>query len=164
MEEHERKHYLDLLRKYDDYNCFEFSKDFDRRYRNWVADLDAFQLIFERITGMSFKFTPVQDASYNGRLINRDADSFFFVSLRFSSFGRLVTLSTRYSSKNQRFFADFERLPLTEGEFANLLEKHSFIYVPLDVLYLPYDGVNADLPHIQMLENYYWWDRYFNYT
>jgi len=160
MKEHERKQYLDLLRKYDNYNCFEFPKDFDRYDRSQLEDRKSFTLAFEKLTNLSFKFTPVQDASHYGSLVNKDANHSFFISLRFSSFGRLVALTTRYSSEDRRFFADFQRLPFTENEIANLLGQHNFRYVPLDVLYLPYDGVNTNLKN---LYDYYWWNRYFDY-
>jgi len=163
MKKHEKEIYLDTLQKYDDYNCFEMPKEYKEYDNRFTKDRESFKLALEKLTNLSLAYIFVQDASYSGRLVNKDTNQ-LVMSLRFSNFGRLVTLHSRYSMENKRYLVDFKDMPFTENELVNLLEQHNFKYVPLDILYLPYDGVNANLPHLKNLDDYSWWHRYFEHT
>jgi len=141
--------YKELLLKHDKKGSFEFPKNFDyellnKRFHNVLNELNVkLDQSFEIEEGLL-----IQDASFHADIIlqeNKEETGIYRTVLRFSNFGNFVTLS------------DFKNISEDwKNIIFDILEKQSFIYIPLEYLYLEYDGCEAGKINS-------WWIRYFDY-
>jgi hypothetical protein len=140
-----RDTYQELLRAYDERDCYEFPTqdsydDLWQRARGVQCDLA------EKL-GCPFDFDDtVQDASFHSEIgLPGGARHGPQPSLRFSNFGSMVSVTIP------------EVAPSVLSAVRDVLRNHNFIYVPRAVLDVRYEGV---LRH-DVIES--WWVRYFDY-
>jgi hypothetical protein len=135
--------YLDLLRRLDDRQHWEFPKDFD--YDAAVARFARFVDALSIALGQPLRTESgyaIQDASFHSQVFVPLGEK-WFTSMRFSNFGNMVTIR------------DDEATPRVLKTMVNdLLKKHGYVYVPSHVLRQKYPG-DEWVPN--------WWTRYFDH-
>ena len=139
----------DLLDADDPLEC-EAPHDFDRDAT--LLRIRDLQPALERLTGLPFQIDEqVQDASYFAELFARDPIERplpsggcyieTFIGVRFSAFRDLFTI---WTCSSVRPISDDER-----ARIAKLVSSAGFLYVPSDILDLPYTGNNVHLRHLR---------------
>lgn len=125
------------------------------------SELEEIKVLLDEIFEISLDFDKnVQDASFltnigelDDRYYNRKTKSGAVVykyAFRFSNFGRLYTVIGNHN-KDQGITLKIEKAK-------NFLEQKGFVYIPLEILNVKYDGVNEPFE-----KGLTWWTRYFDY-
>lgn len=148
----DQSQWLTLLQKFDDYEAIKYPKD-ESGLTLIAQDFKrAHQLLDERFA-LGFQCDVIQDASFHGYLRKvKDYDN--WLSIRFSHFGRFIAVHGTPQSY-------VDSLPV--AEIIQLLEDMNFVYVPMEILELPYEGPN-NVGRIADDQPPQWWDRYFSYA
>lgn len=145
---------LTYLKRMDEYGALE--KPSNSSTGASMDDLKAAQQALNERFDLHLHSDISQDASFVGD-IDQILDREHWFSMRFSKFGRLFTIRGTPQSYIDSFPVD---------EVIKLLEDMKFVYVPMEILELPYEGPNED--YLFRLANDekppLWWDRYFSYT
>jgi hypothetical protein len=145
---------LDNLVMADDFRNFEAPEGFDHDAA--VDRLRPLQPELERLTGLSFEIREAQDASFFASLNAYDRTARngvveTFIGVCFSAFGNLFCI---WSKSSVRPMIDEERLKVAE-----LVCSAGFLYVPDELLDLPYSGV-----HFNWQGRMSWGERYFDFS
>ena len=128
-------------------------------YEAALARIRPFQSELERLTGLAFQLDGAQDATFFAdisardpvpRNLNGNQIIETFVAVRFSAFGNLFTI---WSTSSTRPLTDEERRGVAE-----LVSAAGFLYAPVELLQLPYSGVQFSQHDIQD-----WWQHFFEY-
>lgn len=128
-------------------------------YEAALARIRPLQSELERLTGLSFQLDGAQDATFFADLSARDPvprklNSHLiietFVAVRFSAFGNLFTI---WSTSSMRPLTDEERFRIAE-----LVSSVNFLYAPVELLELPYCGVQFSKHGTRD-----WWQHFFEY-
>ncbi|MEM6427645.1 MAG: hypothetical protein AAF708_00285 [Deinococcota bacterium] len=147
-----QQEWLAFLQELDTPGDIEYPSDINI-VKSIAKDFELARDAIDKRLELKLKSTVTQDASFYGDLKKvKDYDHWF--SMRFSYFGRLFTVRGTPQSY-------LDSLPLTE--IINLLEDMKFVYVPMEILELPYEGPNK-VWRIADDQPPQWWDRYFSYV
>jgi len=143
--------FYQLFHQLDEPNSWEFPSRFD--YDQLNREVRAVWRELESQLGRTLPIedgSRIQDASFHADIIlwqQQSGKVIHRVSLRFSNFGNMVTLT------------DEESVPDVEYRIIqSTLHDHGFTYVPTDELEKEYYGVIPDRRTIGT-----WWIRYFDY-
>ena len=145
-----------ILLEFDEIGRFETPTDFD--YDNLILQIKKLKAELESIFNVEFKIDDqIQDASFICDLIIPDKlliekISEYIFSLRFSNFGKLVTING-IENLNTEFI---ETLGI-------VLKKNKFIFIEPNEIYVHYDGKFENFKNIYGENNPSWFVRYFDY-
>lgn len=143
--------WIDYLQTLDDEGAYEYPLDISTA----ISVRDDFQPACQALNkqlDLNLNSFVSQDSTFYGYLTqHRDNEHAF--GIRFSNFGRLFTIHGFPQSYVGSFPVD---------EIIKLLEDMKFVYVPMEILELPYEGPN-NVGRIADDQPPQWWDRYFSY-
>jgi hypothetical protein len=150
-----------LLLNIDNVENCESPSNFN--YINAINKVKSIKSKLEKLLGQKLEVDDcVQDASFftdlyvleesqkNKRKTEGSYALLYDFTIRFSSFGNLVTIFSHTISQLE------EKFPL--NEIIQTLQNNGYTYVNADALDEPYDGVNKYIG-----QNDTWWIRYFDY-
>lgn len=93
----------------------------------------------------------IQDASFHGDIICSEGSPEYWQSIRFSNFGRLVTIR------------NVDQIPFVKLEkILEIFKLHQYQYIPIEVLDQSYDGRFGPLYRNTNKQDT-WFDRYFSH-
>jgi len=140
--------YLELFRRHDHPTRCESPPGFDyaaasSRFATFAKELSA-KLVLNLRTETG---SDIQDASFHSQIYLPTSNDWHAL-LRFSNFGEMATVTE-----------DEPAPPATLAAVIELLAKHGYVYIPVEMLHRPYDGKNLGVTGIDS-----WWIRYFDWV
>lgn len=147
----DKQAWIAYLKKIDEYGALAYPSDETAMVRHDFKP--ACQTLNKRFD-LNLSSLISQDSSFYGYLTQNKGNEYTF-AIRFSNFGRLFTIDGSPQSYVNSFPVD---------EIIKLLEDMKFVYVPMEILELPYEGPNRVVRMKNLNEYPRWWDRYFSYA
>jgi hypothetical protein len=144
-----------ILLEFDEVGSFETPTDFD--YDDLIFQIEKLKTELETLFNSEFKIDDqIQDASFICDLIIPEKilikSSEYRHSIRFSNFGKLVTINGIENLNSNS-------LQIIQSE----LKKYEFIFLEPDEIDVDYDGKFESFKTIYSGHNSTWFERYFDY-
>lgn len=140
---------LELLKKYDDHENWEYPSDF-----NWSVEIKKVEELIPYLKELIGKpivlDDKMQDASFFAELSHDEDLSVSGFNIRFSAFGNLFTLWQMHNS--------FTVTPEVKQKVIDFVSSKGFTYIDPTDLGEEYPGKEYGIPSICT-----WWDRYFDW-